>query len=258
LAARAVGQRSKSLSFWNEQHPKKSRKIDVMDTHAVNCAVVAGRSSLKERVLDLNYGLFYGTAFCLAPNLFLTAAHVFQSAQSDGEVTVFRLTPGNFQGVTVQDSEVFANIDLALLHCPGLQAEILPFNFTPLGYLDDVFAMGFPFGLEPPTFHLRAFKGYIVNRRGLTALPDAAPAYELSFVPPPGLSGAPLLRFLSGGSIAVKGMVLQHYTAEFRDRKMELGVALDVEELLAHDSRIVGGSIAEMLFRLQRIDRRQQ
>jgi hypothetical protein len=45
-----------------------------MNTHAVNCAVLAGRSNLQERVLDLNYGLFYGTAFCLAPNLFLTAA----------------------------------------------------------------------------------------------------------------------------------------------------------------------------------------
>jgi hypothetical protein len=229
-----------------------------MNTHAVNCAVLAGRSNLQERVLDLNYGLFYGTAFCLAPNLFLTAAHVFQGAHSDGEVTVFRLTPGNFHGVTVQDFEVFADIDLALMHCPGLQAEILPFNFTPLGFLDDIFAMGFPFGLEPPNFHLRAFKGYIINRRGLTTSPDAAPAYEVSFVPPPGLSGAPLLTSLPGGPIVVKGMVLQHHTAEFQDRKMELGVALDIEELLALESRIVGGSIAEMMFRVPRVHRSRQ
>jgi hypothetical protein len=53
-------------------------------------------------------------------------------------------------------------------------------------------------------------------------------------------------------------MVLQHHTAEFQDRKMELGVALDIEELLALESRIVGGSIAEMIFRVPRIDRSQR
>lgn len=226
-----------------------------MNTHAVNCAVVSGRRNQKEQVLDLNYGVFYGTAFCLAPNLFLTARHVFEAARSDGEVAVFRLTPGSFYGVSVQDSESYPDIELALMYCPGLGAEILPFNFSPLGFLDDVFAMGFAFGLEAPKFHLRAFKGYIVNRRGFTDKPDTAPVYELSFLPPPGLSGAPLLTSLQGGTIAVVGMVLQHYTAEFQDGKMELGVALDIEELLTIDSRIVGGSIAEHLFRRPRLQR---
>ena len=226
-----------------------------MNTHAVNCAVVSGRRNQKEQILDLNYGVFYGTAFCLAPDLFLTARHVLEAARGDGEVVVFRLTPGNYYGVAVQDSESWPNIDLALMYCPGLVAEILPVHFTSLGFLDDVFAMGFAFGLEPPKFHLRAFKGYVVNRRGFTDEPDAAPVYELSFLPPPGLSGAPLLTSAQGGTIAVVGMVLQHYTVEFQDRKMELGVALDIEELLTVDSRIIGGSLAERLFRRPRLRR---
>ena len=90
------------------------------------------------RTTERCYGVFHGTAFCLAPNLFLTAAHVFREAQGDGEVAVARFTPGNFHGVAVQDSERFDDIDLALLHCPGLLAEILPFSFAPQTFLADV------------------------------------------------------------------------------------------------------------------------
>ena len=155
----------------------------------------------------------------------------------------------------VKDSELFDDIDLALLHCPGLLAEILPVNFAALGFLVDVFAIGFAFGLEPPVFHLRAFKGHVVNRRELTIVPGRPPGYEVSFVPPPGLSGAPLLTSLPGGLASVTGVILQHHTAEFRDRKMDLGLALDIEEILTLESRIVGGSIAERLFRQPRLQR---
>lgn len=229
-----------------------------MNPHAVNLAVLAGRDNREQGVFELNYGVFHGTAFCLAPHLFLTAAHVFRDAQGDGQVAVARLTPGQFHGVTVQDFEFFEDIDLALLYCPGLEAEILPFNFASLYFLADVFAMGFAFGFEPPVFHLRAFKGYVVNRRGLTILPSVPPGYEISFVPPPGLSGAPLLTSLPNGSTAVTGMILRHHTAEFRDRRMELGLALDIEEILTLESRIVGGSIAERLFRRARIQHNRQ
>jgi hypothetical protein len=226
-----------------------------MNPHAVNCAVLAGREDKEKRVFDLNYGVFHGTAFCLAPNLFLTAAHVFRDACGDGEVAVARLTPGNFHGVAVQDSELFDDIDLALLHCPGLLAEILPFNFAPQPFLADVCAIGFAFGFEPPVVQLRAFKGYVVNRRALGILPGHPPGYEISFVPPPGLSGAPLLTLPPSGPASVTGMILQHHTAEFRERKMDLGLALDIEEILTLDSRIVGGNIAERLFGQPRIRR---
>ncbi len=36
---------------------------------------------------------------------------------------------------------------------------------------------------------------------------------------------------------------------------MDLGIALDIEEILTLDSRIVGGSIAERLFRRPKIIR---
>lgn len=169
-----------------------------------------------------------------------------------------RLTPGNFYAQTVQDFEIFDDIDLALLYCSNLSAEILPFSLTPLNFLMDVFTMGFPFGFEPPFYYIRAFKGHVVTRRGLTSLPGVPAGYELSFVPPPGLSGAPLLILLPDGSPVVTGMVLQHHTAEYRERRMKLGLALDIEELLTLESRIVGGSIAERLFNRQRLIRNRK
>lgn len=222
-----------------------------MNPHAVNLAVLAGRGNREDSVFDLNYGVFHGTAFCLAPHLFVTAAHVLRDAQADGDVALARLTPSHHQAQTVRDAEVFEEIDLALMACDNLGAEILPFSFGPLGYLADVYAMGFAFGFEPPVYHLRAFKGHVVTRRGLTILPGGPAGYEVSFVPPPGLSGAPLLTLVDG-SPAVTGMVLQHHTAEYGERRMDLGLALDIEELLALDSRLVGGSIAERLFRRPR------
>jgi len=224
-----------------------NESILMINVYALNLAVLAGRGDTKKRMFDLNYGVFYGTAFCIAPDLFLTAAHVFKDARGDGDVALARLTPGNFHAQIVSDFDIFDDIDLALLHCNNLPAEILPLNLSPLNFLHDVFAMGYPFGLEPPHYYLRAFKGHIVTRRSLASLPGGPPGYELSFAPPPGLSGAPLLIHLPDGTQAITGMVLQHHTAEYRERRMELGIALDVGILETLESRIIGGKIAERL-----------
>jgi hypothetical protein len=231
----------------------------MINPHAVNLAVLAGRAERENRKFDLHYGVFYGTAFCLAPEVFLTAAHVFRAAQADaehkgGEVALARLTPNDFHGNTVSEFEYFDGIDMAILKCPGVHSQIVQLNFNSLTYLDDVFAMGFPFGFEPPVFHLRAFKGHIVTRRGLAMYSATPPGYELSFVPPPGLSGAPLMHNYQG-RITIRGMILQHFTVEHMDRKMELGIALDIEEILTLTSSILGGSLAERLFGLPLLHR---
>jgi hypothetical protein len=46
-----------------------------------------------------------------------------------------------------------------------------------------------------------------------------------------------------------------HHRAEHGDRSMDLGVALDAEELLTLESKILGGSIAEKLFGRARLVR---
>ena len=51
-------------------------------------------------------------------------------------------------------------------------------------------------------------------------------------------------------------MILKHHTAEFGGRQMDLGLALAIEELLTLDSKLLGGSVAERLFRRTRLVRR--
>ena len=228
-----------------------------MNAFEVSMAVLAGRGS--EHAFDLAQGMFHGTAFCLAPRLFVTAAHVYRNARAAGTVALARLAPGRHHIDVVVDAEVFDAVDLALLRCRYLEAELLPCSFEPLPLLCDVACAGYPFGLEllpdePPMYHLRAFKGYIVTRRALRQLKAAPPGYETSFVPPPGLSGAPLLVGAERNS-AVAAVVLGHHRAECDDRIMEVGLAVDVEELLTLDSQIVGGSIAERIFGLPRLTR---
>jgi hypothetical protein len=183
------------------------------------------------------------------------------AAQQDGFVAVGRIMDSPEQTVPVDDREEFPGIDFVILRCRGLQTPHLNFEFTPLDYLSEIVACGFPFALTltqvgAPVKYLRAFSGNVVTRRGLTEFPLIPPGYETSFVPPPGLSGAPLLSIRDG--VAIRGVMLREHVVELGDapeRKMMLGIALDIEELLTLDSRLVGGSIAKILFGREPVDR---
>ncbi len=239
-------------------------KGEWMNPHRGSLAVLAGTGDRNDGVFNLHRGEFHGTAFCLASNLFITAAHVYEAAVATGPVALGRLGPPGEQVQLVRDAETFPHVDLALMLCPNLSAEVLPFNFEPLTWLTDVFSIGYAFGSEmaakegePHVYYLRAFKGYVVTRRGLTQLRGVPPGYEISFAPPPGLSGAALL-VPHGENAAVAGVVLTHHTAELAGRRMDLGLAVDSEELLTIESRIVGGSIAERLFQRERVPQRNR
>jgi hypothetical protein len=210
-----------------------------MDPHSLSLAVVSGKGNKDKNAFEINHAIFYGTAFCIKPNLFVTAAHVLNGAKVDGEVALARLTPRSPHIVPVKEHEIFDDIDLALLHCPGLSAVLLPFNSSPLGFHDDIFTYGYPFGLEKPNYYLRAFKGHVVTRRRLASLPAKPPGYELSLIPPPGLSGAPLIYNLPDGSSCIAGMILQQHTIEYCERQMDLGLALDTAVMRALKSKII-------------------
>jgi hypothetical protein len=214
--------------------------------------------------LQLARAEFQGTAFPLSPQLFATALHVYRAAVANGpHVALGRVMTNSQQLDLVTDAEEFPLIDVAFLRCPAVDTPKLRFDFATLDYLSEIAAMGFPFGVtmlseERGVLILRAFKGHVVTRRGLVELSALAPpGYETSFVPPPGLSGAPLISF--DGKVAVRGIMLREHTAELGtdpERKMTLGIALDIEELLTLDSRLLGGSVAEKAFLRARIPNR--
>lgn len=221
-------------------------------------AVVTGRDNPEGQRFDLTSGLFHGTAFALGPTLSLTAGHVYagaNDAKGNGTISLARFGPEGFFMAPIADAEIFEHIDVALLYSPDVTAAATwPLLFTPLEFLSDVFSLGYAFGFEPPYPYLRAFKGHVVTRRRLSALSGSPPGYEISFVPPVGLSDAPLLAHSAAG-VFVAGIILKHQTAEYKDRRMDLGLAVDVEELLTLDSRIVGGSLAEIVLGRPRLVR---
>jgi len=211
-----------------------------MNAFAASLAVITGRGASGSPAFQLDHPVLYGTAFSIAPDLFVTAAHVIRAAQDEGKVALARLTPGDFQILEVLQAEMFENVDLALLHCPHLNAERLPLQMEPLDFLTEVFSLGYPFGLEldTKTIQLRAFKGHVVSRRTLTHLSAEPAGYELSFTPPAGLSGSPLLA-LSHGLPRIAGVVLGSRSIEYRESRLEVGIALDVATLQELQSRIL-------------------
>lgn len=211
-------------------------------------AVVSGREQQQGPEFDAATPIFYGTTYALTAGVFVTAAHVYRDAATDGRVALMRVSPSRV--ALVADVELFDEQDLALMVAPALaDAAVLPYYFEPLYWWTRVRAIGFPFSVDPErlVLEMRAFEGHVVNRRELYQLPGQPPGYEVSFLAPPGLSGAPLLTEVDG-TTAICGMILQQATNETAGVVTSLGIALDISELLCLDSRLLGGSIAQVAF----------
>lgn len=167
----------------------------MLDLHL---AVVAVRRK-PDGGLESPRPVIYGTAFPIAPGLFVTAGHVADDARADGMIGLAHIGPeGGVRVSSVPDYEVFSGIDLAVMSCPdlsGLPAMPLDFNHQ-LTLLDPAYAIGYPWSLDPEwvTVVPRGFRGHVVTRRETYQLPAQPPGYELSFLTPKGMSGAPLVR----------------------------------------------------------------
>ncbi len=224
--------------------------------------VVAGQIDPHTGKFDVSTAEFHGTAFALASTLFITAHHVYAAAAASGK----HVAVGNFmapgqEGSVVVDADQFPSVDLTIMKCPALPSPpTFLYRFQPMDYLQDVAACGFPFGFTllpgnppQPLGILRSFRGNIVTRRGLDALPAVPPGYETSFPAPPGLSGAPLLSI--EGEPRVRGVIVGEFSANTTTthQPMTLGTAVDIEVLLTLDSKFVGGSVAENLFKKKRL-----
>jgi len=198
---------------------------------------------------------FFGTAFPIRPGVFVTAAHVVRAARdSGGKVAVYRTGPRSREVPSavhcVDDIELFDGLDLALVKCAGHANLVsLPLLFEPLDVLTPVTAVGFAVGIDVQyqTFVHRAFAGNVVTRRELYHMkPQQPPGYELSFVTPPGLSGAPFVIRTADGDF-VAGYIVHWWRVELEGVEYRFGIAVASEALLSVTSAIVGGSLAEAL-----------
>jgi hypothetical protein len=178
--------------------------------------------------------------------LFLTAAHSAQAAQRDGELALGRLTYPAEHGRydLVADYEVFPGPDLALLRCPGFNAPVLPLDFERLGIFQPVRTFGFGLGLDPEylAYAPRGFAGHVVSGHQMFTWASQPFAYELSFAPPVGMSGAPLVP--ATGPVRVSAIVTGTAEIAVEGSLTRLGIAVSADELLRLDSRILGGPIA--------------
>lgn len=227
--------------------------VNALDLHL---AVVSGGAG-RDGAFELGRPVIYGTAFPILPGIFLTAAHVYQAARSHAEhVALYRVTVaaegGGLPVQLVQDAELFNGLDLAILRCDGHRG-LLPFPlwFDALELLTPVTAVGFAVGFDVQyqSFVHRGFAGHVVTRREMFQLqPEQPPGYELSFVPPPGLSGAPLVVTTQHGHFAA-AYVVHWWRTEIEGEDYRFGVAIDVEVLLGINSSIVGGPLARALGR---------
>ena len=124
--------------------------VSILDLHL---AVVSGKPGQSEGdAFSLAAPVVYGTAFAIAPGIFVTAAHVLDDARADSKDVAFaRVRPDGVRVYLATDAEVFRGIDLAVIACPGFKdVTSIPIDFDHrLTMFDEVVSVGFPFSIDP-------------------------------------------------------------------------------------------------------------
>jgi hypothetical protein len=198
---------------------------------------------------------FFGTAFSVAPGVFMTAAHVVKAAREHGKLTLGGPTAdrGRLGGANVDDFELFENLDVALLFCRVRDVTHLSGWLTRRAQmLTDLFSFGYPHAVtrHEGSAHFevvfRGYKGSVITTRGFERLPQAPAVYEVSCSFPEGMSGAPLLLSV-GSTIALAGLVLGESVVEYGGVPQRVGIAMIADEIAGLTSKKLDGPIVERL-----------
>jgi hypothetical protein len=176
------------------------------------CPLVGGRP-LDEHTTALK--CIYGTAFPIGGPHFLTARHCVPDPAPDLVYGIGYPAPEKhgLGIVRVVSAEPFDQHDMALLvaGAPVPHVEVQKWSLPVATALADVWATGYPHALDIADMGFiaqRAFKGHIVSHVPHQRIGEGKfiDVYELSFMVPKGLSGAPL--FLQGDAPLVAGLML--------------------------------------------------
>jgi len=205
---------------------------------------------------ELTEQRFYGTAFAIAPGLFLTAAHVMRTAQAQGLPVIAgpRSSGDEPLGVAqIPEWELWPN-DVALLHCPVKDKVTLfdKWRHTRCQVHDELFTFGYPHaitrvdGEDRLSVTFRGYKGHVVTTRGFERLPSKPGVYEVCSPFPEGLSGAPVL-WRHEHDVFLVGMVLGEETVRFGRVRNRVGIALPVDEFINCRSQRLNQSLGHLV-----------
>jgi V8-like Glu-specific endopeptidase len=221
----------------------------------------------------------YGTAFYIGNNLFLTAGHCLSKIKERQFLGVGYPQPSKTELglVAFKYGETFDEYDVALVETDRdvPHIEIQKWSLDVVTSLHDVWTAGYPHALDISDMGFvaqRAFKGHTVSHIPFKRLPKGGfvDAYELSFMVPKGISGAPVF---SSGSTTILGMILgmketgMEVCREFEasdDGKiaefvysrqiMYYGVAVTAQAIAKIHSKKLGSTIGEYLKQENLID----
>jgi len=214
----------------------------------------------------------FGTCFSISNDVFLTAGHVLEGIEEEHlSVSIGKKVNKKFIHYSASKYEIFPNFDLAIIKVSSKMKDAKQFNWEleELALLDEIRTVGFPYALDFKSgrIDVRAFMGYVVNASGFGRLQASPRSYELSFISPKGLSGAPLFRSskmfppLKGyviGNSHIKIPILNEEEVEKEGGKnitkiiesyeqSSFGIAIQVDSILNIESEILGNSIFDFI-----------
>jgi len=247
--------------------------MEEIDVHEVVFPVV----TLKDGNPD--YLGLWGTAFCVGGDYFLTARHVLDAATRSlesghadhmaiGQPDLDNKPEREWEFTTFTELQVDPRLDVGIFRVEENFTKIFApkWNGTGLHLLEDVRAAGYPYSLDlrDKVINLRAIKGHVIGTGRQRTDSVQYQSYELNFLAPRGLSGAPLcdntplpqvcgivignksheMEVASMQEIIGDGERIETFT---RIEVMHIGVAIQAKELLSLQFELINGSIADHL-----------
>jgi len=168
-----------------------------INTHDYVFPIIAGESGGTATIVKN----VLGTAFSIGGGYFLTCDHVLKNGDGFGEVRLGRsnLVATKWESIVILGNSRHEDLDVAILYVPHAKdIQCMEWEAPEkLPMLSTVHATGFPYALNLPdegSIQIRSFCGTITSVTIWPKFKSKPGIYELSFLAPRGLSGAPLCR----------------------------------------------------------------
>ncbi|WGD34010.1 hypothetical protein [Olleya sp. YS] len=210
----------------------------------------------------------FGTAFYIKNNYFITCAHTIESAYEQDVIALgYQNEDKTMSFVEIGQSEIFKENDSGILTASIPRAKAYPWFSQKLNMLNNVVSTGYAYGFdnEHSEVLIRSYKGYITLVGYYHRFPKVPAHYELSYMCPRGISGAPLLfihenkTYVCGFTIGNEQTSMIVWSSEDidensnsktifqREESLHRGIAFQAESFFQLKSTILGMKIIDYL-----------